>query len=179
METARHQPVKSRHLLLAFATVSFAACSAPTVKLATTEPLKVDIDVRLDVYQHQAPAPKVAAPSPTPAAGTSGTAGIRRRSRMADIQNFKNQRLVGEGRDGLLVIRSNPEGDYGEYLRRTVEAENADRMELMKALAETQKQSLPEIQAQQGKAWRDRSFKGEWIEIPKPEGGWEWVQKDD
>ena len=173
MENPSRQPVNPRHLILALAALSLAACTAPTVQLATSEPIKVDIDVRLDVYQHNAPAAKAASPSPTPANPDS-----RRRSRMADIQNFKNQRLVGEGRDGLLVIRSAPEGDYGEYVRVGVEAENADRLELMKSLAETQKQSLPEIQARQAEAWRDRSFKGEWIEIPTAEGGWQWVQKE-
>jgi len=173
MENFHLYPVNPRHLALALAALCLSACSAPTVKLATAEPIKVDIDVRLDVYQHNPPAPKAPLPSPTP-----GNADTRRRSRMADIQNFKNQRLVGEGRDGLLVIRSTPEGDYGEYVRLGVEAENADRLELMKSLAETQKQSLPEIQARQAEAWRDRSFKGEWIEAPSPEGGWLWRQKD-
>jgi uncharacterized protein YdbL (DUF1318 family) len=173
MENPSCQPVTPLHLTVALAAFSLAACTAPTVQLATSEPIKVDIDVRLDVYQHNAPTPKAASPSPTPANPDS-----RRRSRMADIQNFKNQRLVGEGRDGLLVIRSTPGGDYGEYVRAGVEAENADRMELMKSLAESRKQPLTEIQTRQAEAWRDRSFEGEWIEIPTAEGGWQWVQKE-
>ena len=53
-------------------------------------------------------------------------------------------------------------------MRVTVEEENADRMDLMKSLAESQKTSLPEIQAKQAELWRNRSFKGEWIETPGP-----------
>jgi uncharacterized protein YdbL (DUF1318 family) len=97
---------------------------------------------------------------------------------MADIQQFKNERLVGEGHDGLLVIRSKPEGDYGDYVRVAVEEENTDRMELMKSLAERQKTSLPEIQTKQAELWRNRSFKGEWIETPEADGSWKWEQKE-
>ena len=152
------------------------SCKAPTVNLSTNEPIKVDINMRLDVYQYSSPTTKKpAAPQTTPA-GQSPEA--RRRNRMADIQQFKNERLVGEGHEGLLLIRSKPEGEYGDYVRVTVEEENADRMDLMKSHAESQKTSLPEIQAKQAELWRNRSFKGEWIEIPGPDGSWKWVQKE-
>jgi uncharacterized protein YdbL (DUF1318 family) len=104
--------------------------------------------------------------------------GERRRNRMADIQQFKNERIVGEGHDGLLTILKKPEGEYGDYVRVTVEEENADRMQLMKSLAENQKTSLPEIQSKQAELWRNRSFKGEWIETQQPDGSWKWVQKE-
>ncbi|HEY5811755.1 MAG TPA: DUF1318 domain-containing protein [Terrimicrobiaceae bacterium] len=161
-------------ILLACAALS--GCKAPTVNLATSEPIKVDINMRLDVYQYSTPATqKLAKPQASPATQNPES---RRRNRMADIQQFKNQRLIGEGRDGLLVIRAKPEGEYGDYVRTTVEEENADRTELMKSLAESQKTSLPEIQAKQAELWRNRSFKGEWIETPAPEGTWKWVQKE-
>jgi uncharacterized protein YdbL (DUF1318 family) len=161
-----------RLLWLALPGLLATGCAAPTVRLATAEPIKMDINVRLDVYQHNPPAAKTAAPSPTPASPEAS-----RRKRMGDIQNFKNQRLVGEGRDGLLAIRSTPEGTFGEYVRLGVEAENADRMALMKSLAETQKKPLPEVQTQQAEMWRTRSFAGEWIEVPQADGTWLWVQK--
>jgi len=44
--------------------------------------------------------------------------------------------------------------------------------------AESQKTSLPEIQGKQAELWRNRSFKGEWIETPGPDGSWKWVQKE-
>ncbi len=151
--------------------VGLAGCASPTVKLATAEPLKVDIDVRLDVYQHSSPA-KVETPKPV-----AENPDARRRDRMGEVQNFKNQRLVGEGRDGLLVIRNLPTGDYAENVRMGVESENADRMTLMKSMSEEQKIALPEIQSKQAKLWRDQAFAGEWIEQPGPDGTWEWVQK--
>jgi uncharacterized protein YdbL (DUF1318 family) len=154
----------------------FVACKAPTVNLSTSDPIKVDINMRLDVYQYSSPTTKKAAsPQATPSAQNPES---RRRNRMADIQQFKNERLVGEGHEGLLVILKKPEGEYGDYVRVTVEEENADRMTLMKSLAEGEKTSLPEIQAKQAELWRNRSFKGEWIETQGPEGSWKWVQKE-
>ncbi len=169
METTLRQ---SLTLLLACATLG--GCKAPSVNLATAEPIKVDINMRLDVYQYSSAATK----KPAQAQPAPQTPEARRRNRMADIQQFKNERLVGEGHEGLLLIRSKPEGEYGDYVRVTVEEENADRMDLMKSLAESQKTSLPEIQAKQAELWRNRSFKGEWIEIPGPDGSWKWVQKE-
>lgn len=163
-------------LILAAACALFNGCKAPTVNLATSEPIKVDINMRLDVYQYSSPTTQK--PAQPQASAAAQTPESRRRNRMADIQQFKNQRLVGESRDGLLVIRTKPEGEYGDYVRITVEEENADRTDLMKSLAESQKTSLPEIQAKQAELWRNRSFKGEWIESPGSDGTWKWVQKE-
>jgi uncharacterized protein YdbL (DUF1318 family) len=152
-----------------------AGCKAPTVNLGTAEPIKVDIDMRLDVYQHASSPKPAALASPTPATADAAT---RRRNRMADIQAFKNSAYVGEGRDGLVSIQKLPEGDYGDTVRKTVEAENADRLEQMKDIAETRKVSLMEIQKEQAALWRNRAFKGELIEIEVEPGVWKWTAKE-
>ena len=167
---------------LALAAAALAGCSAPSINLATNEPIKVDIAMRLDVYQHTAAgagngAKPAASPSPPPRDDAAGAPATRAKDRQADIQVFKNSRLVGEGRDGLLVILTEPAGDYGDYVRRTVAAENRDRMDQMKAAAERQKRPLPEVQKEQAALWLNRSFKGEWVETPKPGGGYQWIQK--
>ncbi len=149
------------------------SCKTPSVNLATPDPIKVDIAMRVDVYQHSnnratvREKPKTAAEDPA----------ARRRNRMADIQAFKNDRLVGEARDGLIVIVKAPEGEHGDYVRKTVEAENADRTQQMKDLAETRKISLPEIQSEQGTLWRNRAFEGELIEVEIEPGTWKWTAK--
>jgi uncharacterized protein YdbL (DUF1318 family) len=149
-----------------------AGCSAPTVNLSTAEPIKVDISMRLDVYNHnKETGTKEAAASP------ASDSEARRRNRMADIQNFKNSRLVGEGRDGLLSVRVDTPGDAGDYVRKTVAAENEDRMALMKAIAEKGRKSLPAVQAEQASLWQKRSFEGELIEVSSPEGTFVWVPK--
>lgn len=152
-----------------------AGCAAPTVNLATNEPIKVDIAMRLDVYQHSKDVAKKGSP-PAAAPGNSDPE-ARRRNRMADIQTFKNSRLVGEGRDGLLSVRVETPGDYGDTVRKIVSEENADRTALMKAAAEKEKLPLPDIQAGQAELWRKTSFEGELIEVNKPDGTWSWMQK--
>ena len=66
METSFHHP-----LILLAAAVGLAGCQAPTVNLATAEPITVDINMRLDVYQYNAtngqkPSAAQAAANPAP-----------------------------------------------------------------------------------------------------------------
>lgn len=161
-----------KHFCASAAIAMMAGCSAPTVNLATGEPIKVDIAMRLDVYNHnKESAAKGAGASPTSDTET------RRRNRMADIQNFKNSRLIGEGHNGLLSIQVDSPGEAGDYVRKTVAAENEDRMALMKALADKGEKSLPAVQTEQGALWQKRSFEGELIEITNPDGTFSWVPK--
>lgn len=160
-------------ILLASATAILTGCAAPTVNLSTQDPIKVDIAMRLDVYQHT----KATALKSAPPADKSADPESRRRNRMADIQNFKNSRLVGEGRDGLLSIRVDTAGEAGDYVRKTVAEENADRMALMLALAEKEKRSPQEIQSAQSGLWQKRAFEGELIEVVRPDGTTAWVAK--
>ena len=157
------------------ASILLAACAGPTVNLATPEPIKVDIAMRLDVYQH---AKETAKKSNSPATPLLEPADARK-NRMADIQTFKNSRLVGEGRDALLTIRVDTPGEYGDFIRKTVDAENTDRMALMKSDAERQKMSLPQIQSKQASLAAKLAFKGEWIELVKDDGTAEWIQKEE
>lgn len=194
-------------ILAAIVAMAVASCKAPTVNLATSEPIKVDIDMRLDVYQYGSTnAPKTGQVTVTkapdadqlPPSGTTSTNLLstnatssvkpanpemtqsRRRDRAADIQKFKNERMVGEGHDGLLFVvkGSLPQNDYGHFVRTTVNAENEDRMDLMKKMADEQKVSLPTIEAKQGEIRKNSAFKGEWIETQQPDGTWKPVEKE-
>lgn len=145
-----------------------AACN-PTVHVATSEPLKVDVSMRVDIYQH--------ATSDAPAGGPEAEAQTRRRTRMAEVQTLKNARVVGEDRHGLLAVVQAPAGEYGDYVRRTIEAENADRLALMKQLAAERRLPLAQIETEQATLWRERAFPGEWVEAQDADGTWRWVQK--
>ncbi len=160
-------------VLMATAVLFSAGCQGPTVRLTTPEPIVVDINMRVDIYERASGSP---AAKPAPGADLPA-ADARRRSRMGDIQTFKNSRLVGEGRDGLLSVLSRPEGSYGAYVEKTVAEENADRVVVMRQLGVERKLSLADVQAQQGELWRNRSFSGEWIEVPQDNNTWRWVQK--
>jgi hypothetical protein len=63
--------------------------------LATPEPVKVDIGVRLDIYQKTPPAKANAETSSLQIAAG-------RRLRSGEIQQLKNDRVVGEDRDGSI-----------------------------------------------------------------------------
>ena len=157
----------TRRLVVALLPV-LAACS-PTVRVATPEPLKVDVDMRIDIYQH--------ATSDAPAAGPEAEAQDRRRARMAEIQTLKNARIVGENRHGLLSLIQAPPGEYGDYARRTLEAENADRLALMKQLAAERRVPMAQIEAEQATLWRERAFPGEWTEVEGPDRACHWERK--
>ena len=155
-------------------------CGGFPVHVSTPEPLKVDITMRVDIFQHarrtaddtgETPA------EPEPQTSTEGAIESRRRDRMAEIQRFKNSRLVGENHYGLLTIREAPAGPYGQRVNETVDAENADRKALMKDLAAEHHVAQSRIEADQAALWRERAFPGEWIEQQQPDGTWNWVQK--
>jgi len=167
----------NKHLLLAVSgTILLAGCKAPSVNLETGKPIQVNIDMRVDVYDHSSS-------SATPAKKTDPAEAAspeeKRRNRMMDIQTMKNSHIIGEGRDGLLVIRKDSPGEYGDYVKKAVRDENADRTEQMKQMADNQKIPLPEVQKKQGELWRKLAFKDEWIEVPVPgkTDAWHWIQK--
>jgi uncharacterized protein YdbL (DUF1318 family) len=136
----------------------------PTVNLATPEPVKVDIGVRLDVYQKTAPT-KVNNEQ------SSLTIAANRRLRSGEIQQLKNDRVVGEDRDGYLDLRNPPKDPkYLTYAKGIVNAENADRSFLYLANAQTQSKPLEMIESQYAELWRERAFTGEWLQ--KEDGTW-------
>ena len=162
--------------LIALTVLLAAGCKGPTVSLSTPEPIVVDINMRVDVYERGSGSAGGAAAKPKPS-GNVPAADASRRARMGDIQTFKNSRLVGENRQGLLVVRDQPAGSYGQYVAKMVSEENADRLVLMRQLAAERNMSLEDIQQQQGELWRNRSFSGEWIEVPQDNNTWKWAQK--
>lgn len=161
-------------------------CTLPQVPLTTPEPLSVNINVKMDVYQHAAEGgAKVETASAGDATAADGAVTPQRRQaaergmrdRMEQVQTLKNNRLVGETRDGLLEVREVPPGEYGEYTQKTVLEENADRETVMRALSAEEGKGLPALKREQGNLRRQQSFKGEWVEEQEADGTWRWVQK--
>jgi uncharacterized protein YdbL (DUF1318 family) len=148
-------------------------CALPPVNLATPKPMQVDIKMRVDVYQY---ASQNASTEKKDAKESEKE--ILRSNRQADIQSFKNAQYVGEDHEGLLRMRYEPSGDLRNRVRKVVEAENADRSAEMQAIAQKEKIPLSEIQARQGQVNQLRAFKGEWVEIARPDGTIIWVRKE-
>lgn len=166
---------------VSLALILFAGCkNGPTINIGTkqplkVDPLKVDLNMRVDVYQHADATvqKRVAATQP---AGVEDVQ-TRLRNRMGEVQVLKNNRLVGESRKGLLEVRNQSPGEFGEYVQRTVEAENKDRTAMMQEMAHKKNLALEAVQSQQSELARNKAFNGEWIEVPQPDGTFVWKQK--
>jgi len=148
---------------LVFAASCLGGC-APTINLATPEPVKVDVAVRLDVYQKTAPTKAKDEQSSIEVAAN-------RRTRSGEIQALKNDRVVGEDRDGYLFIKNPPKDPkYLTYAQGIVTAENADRSYLYLTNAQAQNKPLEIVESDYAELWRERAFPGEWIQ--KEDGTW-------
>jgi uncharacterized protein YdbL (DUF1318 family) len=158
-----------RHIILvatAAIALSAAGCS-PTVKVATPEPVKFDVNMRVDVYSKEDAKKKKDDDSQYQAA-------IDRRNRMAEVQNLKNDRVIGEDRDGYLQLRRIPEdGAYAAYAKNVMNAENNDRAVIYLSNAQKQGKPMEIVQREYALLWRDRAFQGEWVQ--KDDGS--WIQK--
>jgi len=168
-------------LIVSLCVLLVAGCGGgPTINIATqqplkVDPLKVDLNMRVDVYQHADTSVQKRVANTTPA--TTEDAQTRTRNRMGEIQVLKNNRLVGESRKGLLEIRTQSPGEFGEYVQRTVDAENKDRTLMMQETAQKKTLSVEEGQRQQAELARNKAFNGEWIEVPETDGTFVWKQK--
>jgi hypothetical protein len=161
--------------LIALAALTLTGCKQfPAIPLTTPAPLEVNLNMRLDIYQYRGDEP-----GDKEAAKNASEATTRQRNRMEEIQTLKNNRFIGEDHRGLLAMREVPAGDWGDYVKRTVDNENEDRNLLMRKLAKEQNKALNEIQTIQWKLRIDKAFKGEWIEIAgEKEGTYKWVQAE-
>jgi hypothetical protein len=148
---------------LVLAASCLGGCS-PTVNLATPEPVKVDVNVRLDVYQKTAPTKAKEEQSSLEVAAN-------RRLRSGEIQQLKNNRVVGEDRDGYLDLKNPPKDPaYLTFAQGIVTAENDDRSYLYLSNAQSQNKPLESVEKDYAQLWRDRAFPGEWVQ--KEDGTW-------
>lgn len=152
--------------VLGLTAVGLVAC-APTIRLDTPEPVKIDVAMQVDVYTHE-----------EKSSGTAGgekeqkTPRERRRHRMAEVQNLKNDRVIGEGNDGFLVLREPPiDPVYADYAQKIVTQENADRDLLLKEQAAAEDKPLQVVVKEFAKRARESSFPDEWIQ--QDDGTWQ------
>jgi hypothetical protein len=138
------------------------SCKLPTVNVGTPDPIKVDVNMRLNIYQYRGDENA----KPDAAQVSYEEAVVRQRNRMADVQTLKNNRLVGEDHRGLLHLREKPAGDWGRHAEETVNKENEDRTIMLRHEAKDTDKQIHEIEAAHWKANIEKAFKGEWIEVP-------------
>jgi uncharacterized protein len=152
--------------LWSLATCSLLAACAPTVNIGTPEPVKIDVNMRADIYTHDDKEKKAADANSEPS-----TPAQRRYDRRAEVQDLKNNRLVGEGLDGLLSIRE-PSADktYAAYVEKVVAEENTDRTAEFKSKAEELKKPLDAYIKDFSAKARKAAYPGEWVQ--EDDGSW-------
>jgi uncharacterized protein YdbL (DUF1318 family) len=139
----------------------------PSVKVLTPDPLKVDMTVRLDIYQEEAPKEK----------GTELNIEVaaNRRQRLADILDLKAKHVAGEDRDGFLALSPQPPKDPAELTqaKKLIDAENTDRSVIYLNNSQSEGRPLDLVEQDYSKLWRDRALPGEWVQ----QNDGQWKQK--
>ena len=158
--------MKQATILLLAILFSFG-CARISVE-APKEPIKVDISMRLDVYQHiqkdidsiedivSGSKKEELKPDSqslldyliSPVYAEEGlspevkAAALRRRDRLPNIESLERKGIIGEDRLGLLKIKSKSDSP----VENIINLENTDRMIIYRSLAQKNNTSLEEIQ---------------------------------
>lgn len=166
------------------------------------EPIKLDISMRLDVYQHvqkdidaiegivsgsgenSRPADKQsmldylipAAHAQEDLDPQVEEAALRRKDRHAELASWQEKGVFGEDRAGLLQLRMPQTANVS--LQGLVDSENADRMVIYKALAKKNQTSMEAIQELYAQRLQKDAPSGTPIEIVNSATGeYEWLLK--
>lgn len=168
---------------------------------APKEPIKVDVSMRLDIYQHiEKDIDKienmVSGPEekPKPADKQSlleffirdayadeelspevQQAASRRKDRRAELVSWQEKGVIGENRSGLVQIRM-PE-KANSTAEALVAAENNDRMVIYQEVAKKNGSSIAEVQRLYAKRLQADAPTGTPIEIQNAAGTYEWQIK--
>ena len=159
-----------RILLIVLAALFFSSGCAKMQVGGTKEPIKMDISMRLDIYQHVqrdiddiedivsgAEENKKANDERSllgvfinDAYAQEGLspeveqAALRRRDRLAELSSWEAQGVIGENKNALVEVRD-PQG-ADDSVNRIVEEENADRTIIYKSVAEKNGTSVKAVQ---------------------------------
>ena len=190
-------------ILLALGLVFSLGCARVRVE-APKEAFKVDINMRLDVYQHvekdindiesivsggKAPEKSVAKDKQsllssfiTCAYAEDGLspeveqAALSRKGRYSELTSLEEKGIVGENKLGLVVVR-NP-GAADAPVEKIVSAENSNRMDIYQAIAKKNGTSVEEVQKLYAKRLQRDVVSGTPIEVlNESTGQYSWQTK--
>lgn len=169
---------------------------------APKEPIKVDISMRLDIYQHiqkdiAAIENIVSGSKEKTKSGNNQSllnyfvrplyaqegldpeveqAAIRRRDRLSDLNNSQSKGVIGENKSGLVEIRVPEKTDSA--VEAKVAAENSDRMIIYKAIAKRNDISVEEVKKLYAQRLQKDAPVGTPIEVLNESSGkYEWKVK--
>ena len=179
--------------------VAFFGCARIRVE-APKEAIKLDISMRLDIYQHVAKdidaiEDIVSGNEPKTAPGKKGSmldifvkdayaqdsfgpeveqAAYGRRDRKPQLDSLETSGAVGENKLGMVEIRVSADPST----QALVDAENNDRMVIYKAIAQKNGISIEEVQKIYAKKLQDGATSGTPVEILNESSGrYEWKIK--
>ncbi len=169
---------------------------------APREPIKVDISMRLDIYQHVAQdindiENMVSGGASQKGKKTNGQsslnfgievayaqeslppevekAAISRRDRRAVLSAWEEKGVIGENRSGLVEIRVIAKADAA--VSALVNDENSDRAVIYQALAKKNNTSVEEVQKIYAKRLQSDAPAGTPLEVLNAAGQFEWGMK--
>jgi uncharacterized protein len=168
---------------------------------APKDPIKVDISMRLDIYQHikndindienmVSGAPGEAKPKNSSslsdyfiaAAYAQESLGpeveqaaLRRKERKAELAGWQSKGVIGEDRMGLLAIRDRVQS--GPALAALINSENSDRMSIYAAVAKKNGASLEDVARLYAKRLQSDAPSGTPVEVADGSGGYAWTKK--
>jgi uncharacterized protein YdbL (DUF1318 family) len=167
--------------------------SCAKVNLQTSQPLKVDINMRVDVYQHVAKdvesiqdqiygksEKKINAISLFEEAFAQdqselSAAVARRKDRKDKIWDYFSKGYIGENRDALLVVRD-VSGSARTEVESAISEENRDRDIIYNATAQKNGAALDQVRKVFFDDDYNRAGSGFWFELNKG-GAYTWVKK--
>ena len=188
-------------MLLSVIFIFSLGCARVRVE-APKEPIKVDISMRLDIYQHvQKDINEIenivsGGKENTKAGGDSRLfdyfiasayaqeglspevqqAALRRKDRYGEISSLGQQGIIGENKSGLLEIRNT--AGAGPQTKDLVSQENADRMLIYQEIARKNGTSVEDVQKLYAKRLQSDAPAGTPIEIiNESSGAYEWKLK--
>jgi len=190
-------------LIMIFCVMVALGCARVSVQ-APKEPIKVDISMRVDVYQHiqndiDAIEDMVSGSSEEEIgepvsknslmdyficnayAGEDLGAGVkkaalRRKNRHEQLISLMEEGIIGENRSGLVEIRD--ASASGSKIEKMIGEENQDRMVIYQALAEKNNTPIEEIQSLYAGRLQNDAPKGTPVEVlDKKMGAYDWKMK--
>ncbi|HAH22072.1 MAG: hypothetical protein A2Y00_07605 [Omnitrophica WOR_2 bacterium GWF2_43_52] len=170
---------------------------------APKEPIKMDISMRLDIYQHVAKdiddiENMISGPQKQAKPNNSQSrisdyfitnayaqeslspeveaAVSRRKQRRSDLISWEQKGVIGENSIGLVAVRVSDSVDAA--LKELVSAENSDRMVIYQSVAQKNNASIAEVQKPYAKRLQDDAPVGTPIEaLNQANGSYEWTVK--
>jgi uncharacterized protein YdbL (DUF1318 family) len=103
------------------------------------------------------------------------SAALKRRDRLPALSSLEEKGIIGEGKDGLVVVRIQDKADSS--VKNIISEENADRMIIYKALTQKNGTSLAEVQKLYAKKLQGNAPAGTPVELLDESGRSAWKTK--